>query len=176
MKAVILYGPPASGKSTVAEALCRRSRRYVPFQRLKAGTGRASEYRMTTLAEIDQLDALGQILWRNHRYGSTYAIDKATLVALAANAIPVVQLGQPEAVAALANATLDIRWYVIALQCPYDVAVQRMRDRGDVDLDAREAAWRETQRIAEPDLTVDTAGAVPGDVAAQVDRLVSADP
>lgn len=176
MKAVILYGPPGSGKSTVTNALCLRSSAYVPFRRLKAGTGRTAEYRMATLAEIDALDAQGEILWRNDRYGSTYAIDRSQLLSQVANAVPVVHLGQPEAVSALIAAIPDVRWYVIALHCPYEVAIQRIRDRGDADLEARKAAWLETPPLSQVDLTIDTTNVTPDDIAAQIDALVSASP
>lgn len=176
MKAVILYGPPGSGKSTVTDALCRRSSAYVPFRRLKAGTGRTAEYRMTTLAEIDALDARGEILWRNDRYSSTYAIDRSELLSQIAKAVPVVHLGQPEAVSALVAATPEVRWYVIALHCPYEVAVQRMRNRGDADLEARKAAWLETPPLSQADLTIDTSSVAPDDVADQIDTLVFARP
>src|SRR5258705_9469399 len=165
MRGVILYGPPASGKTSVAEALEQLDRRYVAFRRLKTGQGRRCGYRMTSGETIDALDARGDIIWRNDQYGSTYAVDRPGLLAQLADSLPVVQLGQPEAIAAIEEATPGTQWFVIALHCSRDVAARRIKERGDQDLDERLSVWDGTESLAWADAIVDTGDVSATDVA-----------
>ena len=104
MDAVILYGPPAAGKDTVMKGLTSLDARYVLLQRLKVGPGRRDGYAMTTDAALDQLRDDGQVIWENRRYGSRHVVDLPRLRAeLAAGHVPVLHLGQPEGVRAVAN-------------------------------------------------------------------------
>ena len=43
---------------------------------------------MTTVNEIDSLVASGDIVWRNDRYGATYALDRKELQVLLAGQCP----------------------------------------------------------------------------------------
>jgi guanylate kinase len=73
---VILYGPPASGKDTVTSALTELNSKYAQFARLKVGTGKSAGYRMGTVEQLDELEAAGDVVYANARYGNTYVIDR----------------------------------------------------------------------------------------------------
>ena len=158
MHAVILYGPPAAGKDTVTEALTGLDARYVLFERLKAGPGRRDGYRMTTDAALDQLRDDGQVIWENRRYDSRYVVDRPHLRAeLAIGHVPVVHLGQPEGVIAVANEVLkSTRWTIAHLWCPKVVAEARLIARGSLDLSSRLTVWDETPPLEPADFSIDT--------------------
>src|SRR5690606_26008041 len=134
----------------------RLNPQYVRFRRLKAGPGRTAEYRSTTLQAIEELDASGDIVWRNDRYGAIYAVDRPTLLAQLADAIPIVQLGQVDAITALIRATPGARWYVVELTCAREQAARRVAERGDVDRDERMSAWDDTEPAPRAAITIDT--------------------
>src|SRR6266508_44830 len=101
---VILYGPPAAGKDSVGKALAQISARYQHFARLKVGGGKTSGYRIISPADLDALRAAGEVVWENHVYGSTYAIDSSGLSSALNSGIPVLHVGQAEAVSAVRHA------------------------------------------------------------------------
>ncbi|MGN9912113.1 AAA family ATPase [Phytohabitans sp. LJ34] len=171
---VILYGPPGSGKDTVTGELTRIDPRYVLYRRLKAGQGRTAGYRMATESDIAALRAQHQIIWENRRYGSTYVIDRAMLAKQLAESVPVVHLGQVEAVAVVAASVPDTRWLVVHLWCPREVAAQRIRDRGTADLNDRLSAWDETVPLATADLTFNTAEISAADAAREIYKRIQA--
>ena len=74
MPAVILYGPPAAGESTVTKALTCLDESYRLYRRLKVGAGRTIGYRMTTLSHIKTLRSAGSVVWETHRYDALYVI------------------------------------------------------------------------------------------------------
>lgn len=174
MLGVILYGPPASGKDTVTAALTALSPRYVHFQRLKLGPGATATYRMTTPAQLHDLRVRGDIVWENHRYGATYAIDRPELAQALADRVPIVHLGQPGAILAVQAATPLARWLVAQLWCPRKEAEQRLIGRGSTDIAARLRAWDETRRIADPDIALNTAETSPEEAAAAVHASIAA--
>ncbi|SCG19746.1 guanylate kinase [Micromonospora echinofusca] len=167
MRGVILYGPPASGKDTVTAELQRLDSRYQQFRRLKVGSGRTTGYRMTTDADLAALRAAGDVVWENRRYGSVYVVDAHGLRRQLHDGIPVVHLGQVEAVDAVRNAFPHARWTVVALTCPRDVAKRRLTQRQTGDTAERLRVWDETEPLALADLTIDTSK-VPADVAAEL--------
>ncbi|MFJ9351763.1 guanylate kinase [Streptomyces sp. NPDC101237] len=175
---VILYGPPASGKDTVTAALIQLSPRYVPFARLKVGTGKAAGYRMGTAGHLRELEAAGGVLYANARYGNTYVIDRPGVDAAFAAGVPVVHLGQVDGVRALIDG-YPADWSVVLLWCPREVTAQRSAERGDSDTAARLAAWDATREDldAHPgmvwDLIVDTTASGPQDVAQLFDQLLA---
>jgi guanylate kinase len=171
---VILYGPPASGKSTISALLARRDAGYAPFKRLKAGSGAMSDYREISRAELDRLDAEGKIIFRNDRYGNTYAIDRPALDEHRRHGqLPVVQVGQVAAMVSLAGEPM--RWLRVLLWCPRDLTARRLQERGNADIPARLTAWDETvadlltEPPAEFDLVIRTDRVSADDAMAAVD-------
>ncbi|WP_394427231.1 phosphotransferase-like protein [Streptomyces sp. SGAir0957] len=174
---VILYGPPASGKDTVTAALSDLDPRYALFARLKAGTGKAAGYRMGTAEQLRALEAAGDVVYANSRYGNTYVIDRPGVDAAFAAGVPVVHLGQVEGVRALVDG-YPADWSAVLLWCPREVTEQRSAGRGDSDTAARLAAWDATREDldAHPgmvwDLTVDTSASAPQYAARLIDQLL----
>lgn len=142
---VILYGPPGSGKDTITAELSALRPEFVLFQRLKAGPGRTTGYRLTTSDHIEELARAGEVLYRNSRYDAEYAIDRGEVSTLVGSGrIPVLHMGQ--VVGARAVAAFPIDWVRVLLWCPEDVTRQRCRGRGDKDLEARLKVWHETRQ------------------------------
>src|SRR5690348_7119604 len=95
---VILYGPPASGKDTITTALSELDSKYAQFARLKVGSGKSAGYRMGTAEQLRELEAAGDVVYANARYGNTYAIDRPGVDAAFAAGVPVVHLGQVDGI------------------------------------------------------------------------------
>lgn len=169
---VILYGPPAAGKDTITECLRSIRPAYTLFPRLKAGSGRASGYRMTTDAELEALRAKGDMVWENRRYGATYAIDRPTLERLLDTRWPIVHLGQLKAIERIVEAVPDVKWISVYVWCPRNVAEERIAARCTGDDAARLQAWDETEPLENADLVFNTADIAPGRAAYEIDRLV----
>ncbi|MER6230653.1 MULTISPECIES: phosphotransferase-like protein [Streptomyces] len=175
---VILYGPPASGKDTVTSALTELNSRYAQFARLKVGSGKAAGYRMGTAKQLRELEAAGDVVYANVRYGNTYVIDRPGLDSAFAAGVPVVHLGQVGGIRALVDG-YPADWSVVLLWCPREVTEQRSAGRGDSDTVARLAAWDATREDldAHPgvawDLTVDTTAAAPQDAAGLIDQVLA---
>ncbi|MFD8288035.1 guanylate kinase [Streptomyces lavendulae] len=175
---VILYGPPASGKDTVTSALTKLDPRYAQFARLKVGTGKAAGYRMGTAEQLHELEAEGNVVYANSRYGNTYAIDRPGVDAAFAAGVPVVHLGQVDGIRALVDG-YPADWSVVLLWCPREVTEQRSAGRGDSDTAARLAAWDATREDLDEhpgtawDLTVDTTASSPLEAARLIDQLLA---
>jgi guanylate kinase len=155
-RGVILYGPPASGKDTITRELHQLDPRYVLFPRLKVGRGRTTGYRMTDQATVDALRANGDIIWENRRYDSLYVVDRPELMRRLAEHIPVLHLGQPEAIDEVIKATPEARWLTVYVWCPRDVAEQRIKARNTGDTQARLRAWDETKSYQTADIYLNT--------------------
>lgn len=172
MRGVILYGPPASGKSTIT-AVLEESGEFALFKRLKVGQGNTTGYRMTTPEHLDQLRSTGEILWENHRYGATYAVDRHALdQALAASLIPILHLGQPEGIEAIADAYPAHMWLVVELWADLIDTEIRLQQRGTIDVAVRLDVWSQTPPLAAPDLWIDTTQEDPHTAAARIQALV----
>ncbi|MEV7082407.1 guanylate kinase [Streptomyces sp. NPDC093516] len=175
---VILYGPPASGKDTVTIALSELNPKYAQFARLKVGSGKSAGYRMGTAEQLRELEAAGDIVYANTRYGNTYAIDRPGVDTAFAAGVPVVHLGQVDGIRALVDG-YPADWSMVLLWCPREVTEQRSAGRGDSDIAARLAAWDATREDldAHPgvvwDLTVDTTTSAPPDAARLIDQLLA---
>ncbi|MGW7341212.1 phosphotransferase-like protein [Streptomyces sp. NPDC054808] len=174
---VILYGPPASGKDTVTTALTELDPKYAQFARLKVGTGKSAGYRMGTAEQLHELEAAGDVIYANARYGNTYAIDRPGVDAAFAAGVPVVHLGQIDGIHALVDG-YPADWSMVLLWCPRKVTEQRSAGRGDSDTAARLAAWDATfeDLDAHPgmvwDLTVETMASGPQEAARLIDQLL----
>lgn len=172
---VILYGAPAAGKDTVTAALTGANHQFRLFERLKAGPGRTTGYRMTTPEKLDRLAASSEIIWENSRYDARYAIDRPQLMAvLESGAIPVVHAGQLEVVDAVREATPDTRWIVVELRCSRDTAAARIAARATNDTRQRLAAWDATIPFPAADLRIDTGLCKPAQAAKLVQLAVVA--
>ncbi|MFL0395130.1 guanylate kinase [Streptomyces albus] len=175
---VILYGPPAAGKDTVTTALTELRPQCRQFARLKVGSGKTSGYRMGTAEQLRELEAAGDVVYTNARYGNTYVIDRPGIDAAFAAGVPVVHLGQVDGVQALVDG-YRATWSVVLLWCPREATAERSVGRGDSDTAARLAAWDATREDldAHPDmvwdLTVDTTAASPQDAARLIDQLLA---
>jgi guanylate kinase len=155
MQGVILYGPPAAGKDTITAELVKLDQRYQLFSRLKSGSGRTLGYRMVSDAAIERLRERGDVIWENSRYEATYVVDRPGLIQGLETGIPIVHLGQVEAVGRIRSALGT--WLAVSLWCPRDVAEVRVRARGSTDIEARLRAWDETEPLADADLALNTA-------------------
>ncbi|WP_328786051.1 guanylate kinase (plasmid) [Streptomyces canus] len=174
---LILYGPPAAGKDTVTHALTQLAPQYRQFARLKVGSGKSIGYRSGTAERLQELEAAGDVLYSNSRYGNTYVIDRPGLDAAFAAGVPVVHLGQIDGVRALVD-SYAAAWTTVLLWCPKAVTALRSEGRGDSDTAARLAAWEATREDldAHPDmvwdLIVDTTAASPQESARLIDQLL----
>lgn len=174
---VILYGPPSSGKDTVTTELSRLRPEFALFQRLKAGPGRTTGYRLTTAEHIEELSRAGELIYRNARYGAEYAIDRRGVSDLVdSGRIPVLHMGQVAGASSVE--TLPIRWVKVLLWCPLDVTESRCKSRGDKDMDARVKVWHETrQDLLEHanerwSLVIETHQLAPAEVARAINEAV----
>ncbi|MGW6488155.1 phosphotransferase-like protein [Streptomyces sp. NPDC055056] len=177
-RGVVLYGPPAAGKDTITAALTELRSTYGQFARLKVGTGKSAGYRMGTAEQLRELEAAGDVVYANSRYGNTYAIDRPGLDDAFEAGVPVVHLGQIDGIHALVDG-YPADWSVVLLWCPREVTEQRSAKRGDSDTAARLAAWDATRTDldAHPsmtwDLTIDTTVAAPPHAARLIDQLLA---
>ncbi|GAA2241423.1 hypothetical protein GCM10010413_49780 [Promicromonospora sukumoe] len=167
-----MYGPPAAGKDTVTRALSGLSSTYRHYQRLKVGSGRREGYRFTDTQALDQMRADGEIIWENQAYGAVYAIDAPSITSALAAGTPVVHVGQPAAVEAVARATPRATWVVVDLWCPRETAAERLAGRGSTNTAERLAVWDSTPRLASPDVAIDTALIGPAQAAQAIDEAV----
>jgi guanylate kinase len=128
----------------MTQALADIDSRYQLLRKLKAGRGNHQGYRFRSTAELDRLEARGELLHRTTRYGNDYAVETATIDQLVGiGVVPVVHMGQLAGVTAIRRHTA-IAWYAVLLWCARSVALERAAERGDSDVADRAAAWDET--------------------------------
>nr|WSZ14122.1 guanylate kinase [Streptomyces canus] len=175
---ILLYGPPAAGKDTITAALTELDARYLRFTRLKIGTGKTQGYRMGTPEQLVDLEAAGDVIYRNDRYGNIYVVDRPGLdQAMKGGRTPIVHLGQMVGMEQV-TALYPARWVRVLLWCSKETTARRSPQRGDTDTAARLAAWDATQAdlAAHPraqwELRVDTDTTAPRGAAQRIDDLV----
>lgn len=166
MKGVILYGAPATGKDTVTRALVDEYPHvFAHFRRLKVGPGRTAGYRMISVEQVEALPE-SAVLWANHRYGATYVVDRDGLSQIWSDRrIPVVHLGQAEAVGAVVERTPEVTWAVIELHSSMSVLTDRIRARATGDDAQRIVAALNTPRLDKADVCIDTGATQPKEAA-----------
>jgi guanylate kinase len=143
-RAIILYGPPTSGKNTITAALTRADPRYAYLAKLKVGTGRSEGYQAISHEALNQLRRIGRLAVETHRYGNIYAVDRADIEAMIReDLIPVVHMGNITDLKSLSRTDPGM-WFHVLLRIPREVCEQRSRHRGDRDTEARLQAWDET--------------------------------
>lgn len=179
-RGILLYGPPASGKDTVTAALGALDARYVPFSRLKIGSGKTDGYRPGTPEHLADLEARGDVIYRNERYGNVYVVDRPGLErAMVGTGIPVIHLGQMAGMDEV-SVRFPARWARVLLWCSRESSAERSRQRGDADTAARLAAWEATEAdlAAHPharwDVRVETDTTAPQDTARIIDTALRA--
>lgn len=149
--------------------------RYQLYSRLKVGPGRTSGYRMSDESGLEGLRRSGDVVWENQRYGARYVVDRPSLVTSLSAGVPVVHLGQRQAVAAVTAAVAGACWYVVYLWCARELAEQRVVARRTGDTDARLRAWDATEPLSVADLTINTGELSPREAAERIHRYVLAD-
>lgn len=179
---VMLYGPPAAGKDTITAALTELDTQYVPFARLKVGKGKVEGYRMGTPEQLAGLEACGDVIYRNERYGNVYVVDRPGLEqAMEGGKTPVVHLGQMVGMEQVAS-LFPVHWVRVLLWCSKETTARRSPQRGDTDTAARLVVWDATQAdlAAHPgaqwELRVDTDTTAPPEAAKMIDDIVRAAP
>ncbi|MFH9662333.1 guanylate kinase [Streptomyces sp. NPDC017248] len=175
---ILLYGPPAAGKDTVTDVLTELDARYVRFTRLKIGAGNTKGYRMGTPEQLADLEARGDVIYRNERYGNIYIVDQPGLEqAMEGGRTPVVHLGQMAGMQQV-SALFSAHWVRVLLWCSKETTALRSPQRGDNDTAARLAAWDATKAdlAAHPraqwELRVDTDTTAPREAAKRIDDIV----
>lgn len=174
-QAIILYGPPASGKDTITACLTAAHPQYRLCRRLKCGPGRTDGYRMISRGQLGDVRARGDAVWETRRYGATYVIDRPWIERmLGGGEIPVLHLGEPAGVAAVTRAFPGADVVVAALECPRDIALERIEARQTGDTATRLAAYDATPSLASADVRIDTSVVSARDAATIIHHLVLA--
>lgn len=169
MQGVILYGPPASGKTTITRVLEGSWPPACLYLRAKHGPVTSGDYRHITAHDLDELRARGQVIWENGRYDAVYVVDTPSLATALEEGVPVMHLGQRGGVRAVREAFPGV-FTTVSLTCTREEAVARLRGRGSRDLHRRLEAWDSTEPLDDADLAIDTELVDPVAAAARIAR------
>ncbi|MEV4680688.1 guanylate kinase [Streptomyces kurssanovii] len=146
MSAVVLYGPPTSGKDTVTAALQAVDPRFRLVTKLKQGSGRSTGYRFVSSEELESLRHQNRIVVETRRYGNVYAVDRRSLTQPQEHGlVPVTHIGNVADMRSLLSGA-PTQWLRVLLWVPREVCETRSRRRGDTDTAKRLTAWDETSQ------------------------------
>lgn len=152
---VIPYGAPASGKSRVARALHQHTSRFVPFRRIKVGSGNTAEYDQCSVERIAELRSTGRVLWENSRYNAIYAIDRKSLESSLRLDRPTIQVGQLVAIKAI-ESVFPQTFVIVQLKCSGSVARSQLQSRPDTpNISDRHAVRGETELLTASHVSID---------------------
>jgi len=182
---IVLYGPPASGKSTICDALKNLNPRYQLVKPLKIGAGNADGYRTVSSRAMAERRDVGAILYDWRRYDNTYALDHSSINDLLSHGnLPVLHAGRVAAIQAFRMSS--VHWLTVLLWCHRAIAAARLLARPDRNGQERLTAWDDTlsDLISYPtmtfDLTIRTDRFPLGTIVAEIDRqqrgVAAADP
>jgi guanylate kinase len=130
---------------------------------------------MISQAQLEEVRAGGGALRETRRYGAVYVIDLPEIKRmLSRREVPVLHVGQPADVAAVISALPGADVTVAALECPRDIALERIEARQTGDTAARLAAYDATPPLIGADVQVDTGKVDAQDAAVIIHRLVLA--
>jgi len=170
---LVLYGPPAVGKSTITSALTAFDAQFALFPVVKAGPGRTAGYAMVSGDEFAERAAAGDFVFTWERYDARYAISASALARFADEGlVPVVHLGSVAAVQAVTAAS-PLRWTVVQLWASREICEDRARHRSTGDVAARLAAYDQTTKLDIAQLTLDTGLTSAAEAAQAIRNVVS---
>lgn len=168
---IVLYGPPASGKDTITDAL---GSGFALVPRLKCGPGRTAGYRMVDEGDLAALRRTpGEVLWEIRRYAATYMLTRSDVLAIAESAAPVVHVGQSAAIDAVTSGIPELSWVVVELRCPRELAAERIAARSTGDDAERLARYEDTPLLDSAHLVIDTSAAAPAEAARQITQAAA---
>ena len=122
---VLLAGPPASGKRTVAFALSTLRRSYGHVPALTAATHPAMGAEQTSQKYLDELRSWAQLFYEFTVERARYVYDRERLDTLRAQGrVPVVCIEDIDALSAFEREPDD--WLTVILRCPRDHARDRL--------------------------------------------------
>jgi guanylate kinase len=175
---LLLYGPPASGKTSITRLLHELDSTVTLFPTYKIGNGSCEDYRFTTEAHYLSLKQAKQIVFANRRYNNKYFVDLPTLTKLqAADKKVVLHIGGVSKMSFLRlRKALPEKWLFVELQNSLEVCKKRTVRRGDEDVAKRLATWERMAQFAghHPDyvrcfdLTINTDIITPQEAAQQI--------
>jgi guanylate kinase len=129
---------------------------------------------MITELHRRQLHADHEVIWENEQYGNVYLIDRTGLHdALDNDRVPIVHVGQPDAIAAIQTATPNAQWLVVELWCARTEAAKRLTRRSPADSALRLKVWDQTPQLHAANLRIATDAMSPSDAAITIHRRLS---
>ena len=101
-----------------------------------------------TAERFGELEAAGEILYRNDRYGNVYGVDRHSLDALS-RAVHSRGITLARSTAYVAMEAYPVQWLRVLLWCDRRTTDRRSVSRGDNDTATRLAVWDETKQDLE---------------------------
>jgi guanylate kinase len=148
-RGLVLFGAPAAGKSAMTHALCDLDSRFVLFRKLRTHDPEAvrrQEYREVTPEHLGHLSQSGALVSQVDRYGRSYAVDTAELERLIGlGHVPIVHTACLDELQALTNLP---GWYGVVLWADVDVTRERLKERGDTNVEERLALHDDVHELA----------------------------